>query len=235
MDSMLVSRSTVTRIFLQVLAETTIRPDDASDVTFNYSRRFAEASLLGRYFPFLMGVLGTTERVRKDVYFKLEEYGIDPLTIGMTLFAATFSVGTIVIKSIELMQRHKIDYDSLDSQEKLTFVLECLRLYPTVTSVHRIVERDEEVLIAGRRVPLTAGDEVAYPFVCAHRDAERFPDPEALRLDRPPSAYASVLSFSAGPHACPAKDMGLMVTVLMLDALSRRYDLETLEIFSPIF
>ena len=235
MAKMLVIRSAVTRIFLQVLAQTTISPDDAFDVTSNYARRFAEASLLGRYFPFLMGVLGTAEGARRDSYFKLQEYGIDPLTVGMTLFAAMFSVGTIVIKSIELMQRHKIDYDSLDAQEKLTFVLECLRLYPTVTSVHRIVERDEEVLIAGRRVPLTAGDEVAYPFVCAHRDAERFPDPEALRLDRPPSAYASVLSFSAGPHACPAKDMGLMVTVLMLDALSRHYDLETLEIFSPIF
>ncbi len=235
MAKMLVIRSTVTRIFLQVLAQTTISPDDAADVTFNYSRGFAEASLLGRYCPFLMGVLGTAERVRKDAYFKLQEYGIDPLTVGMTLFAAMFSVGTIVIKSIELMQRHQIDYDSLDSRAKLTFVLECLRLYPTVTTVHRIVERDEEVLIDGRRVPLTAGDEVAYPFVCAHRDSERFPNPEALRLDRPPSAYESVLSFSAGPHACPARDMGLMVTVLMLDTLSRHYDLDTLEIFSPIF
>lgn len=235
MAKMLVIRSTVTRIFLQVLAQTTITRKDATDVTFSYSRRFAEASLLGRYFPFLMGVLGTTERVRKDAYFKLQEYGIDPLTIGMTLFAAMFSVGTIVIKSIELMRRHEVDYTSLDARQKLTFVIECLRLYPTVTTVHRIVERDEEVLIAGRRVPLSGGDEIAYPFVCAHRDTELFPDPEALRLDRPPSAYASVLSFSAGPHACPGKDMGLMVTVMMLDALSRHYDLETLEIFSPIF
>ena len=151
----------------------------------------------------------------------------------MTLFAAMFSVGTITIKSIELMQEHRVDYDSLDPRQKLTFVLECLRLYPTVTTVHRIVERDEEVLVAKRRIALTGGDEVAYPFVCAHRDPEVFPDPEALKIDRSPTAYDSVLSFSAGPHSCPAKDMGMMVTVLMLDALSRRHDLENPQDLQP--
>jgi ABC-type arginine transport system ATPase subunit len=97
-------------------------------------------------------MLGTAERARRDAYFKLQAYGIDPLTVGMTLFAAMFSVGTITIKSIELMQEHEVDYDSLDLRQKLTFVLECLRLYPTVTTVHRIVERDEEVLVAGGRI-----------------------------------------------------------------------------------
>ena len=58
MAKMFVIRSTVTRIFLRVLAQTTISRKDAYDVTFAYSRRFAEASLLGRYLPFLMGVLG---------------------------------------------------------------------------------------------------------------------------------------------------------------------------------
>jgi cytochrome P450 len=115
-------------------------------------------------------------------------------------------------------------------------VIEAFRICPTVTTVHRIVEADEKLEIRGRARTLRAGDEVAYPFVCINRDPRVFTTPEEFRLDRSPSESAQVLSWSAGPHACPAKDLSIVSSVLMLDTLAAaRGDLRRLKIFNLEF
>ena len=228
-------RGAATRLFLQVLAGRAPPKADADAITFHYVRRFVEFSLFGRYLPFLLGVLGTREGVRRDAYIPLRRLGVDNMVIDMTLFAAMFSVGTIVIKCVEFAARHGIDYGSLGPAEREGFVVEAQRLSPTVTAVHRIVEEEETVTVRGRVLRLHPGDEVTYPFVCINRDPRRFTDPTRFRLDRPPEEVARVLSWSTGPHACPAKELSILATVVMLDSLAGRFDLRRLRIVNPEF
>ena len=229
-------RATLTRVFVRVLAQKNISKADADRITFNYVRRFTEFSLFGRYLPTMLGVLGTREGIRRDAFIPLRNLGVDDLAIDMTLFAAMFSVGTIVIKCVGYAAEHNIDYAALSPFQRFAFVMESFRVCPTVTTVHRIVEADETVEIRGHRVPLRAGDEVAYPFVCINRDPRVFSDPEKFRIDRSPDEAARVLSWSAGPHVCPAKDLSIVSTLLMLDTLAEiRGDLRAIRIFNLEF
>jgi hypothetical protein len=228
-------RGAVTRAFIRVMTGKTLPKAEVDAIAVEYAKCFTEFSLLGRYAPFLMGLVGTRERVRADVFLPLRRHGLDNMTIDMALFAAMFSVGTIVLKCCELLREHAIDYPALDRHRKMQFVIEAQRVYPTVTSVHRIVEEEEEVEVRGRKVTLHPGEEVAYPFVCANLDPSRFSEPERFRLDRPPEEVARVLSWSAGPHVCPARDLSIVATVVLLEALAAKHDLRTKRIFNPEF
>lgn len=228
-------RGAVTRLFLRILSDKMLPKSVTDDVTFQYTRRFAEFSLFGRHLPILIGLLGTREAIRSDAYIRLRRYGIDNVVIDMTLFAAMFSIGTIVLKCIEFTRLYHIDYMSLSDHHKMSFVIESQRLYPTVTTVHRIIEEDESISVFRRSLRLVPGDEVTYPFACINRDPHVFTTPDEFRLDRGREEMQQVLSWSAGPHMCPAKDLSILVTILMLDTLASRFDLRTLKIFSPEF
>ena len=228
-------RGAVTRIIFRVLAGFTLPKTQADGITYHYARRFVEFSMFGRYLPSMLALLGTREGIRRDAYIPLRKLGVDGLVVDMTLFAAMFSVGTIVMKCVEIAREKDIPYAKLGDRERMTFVIESLRLNPTVTTVHRIAEGEETILMRGRKLNLGLGDELAYPFVCINRDASTFTDPAAFRLDRPPAEVAAVLSWSAGPHACPAKDLSILSTVLMLDALAGRFDLSELKIYNLEF
>lgn len=236
MATMLSIRGTLTQLFVRVLAEKNMTKAQGDEVTWHYFRRFAEFSLFGRYLPVMLGVLGTREAMRRGAFIPLRKLGVDNLAIDMTLFAAMFSVGTIIIKAVEFVRAHDIDYTALSPFQRFAFVIEAFRVCPTVTTVHRIVEAEEDVEMRGRKRALRAGDEVAYPFVCINRDARVFSKPEEFRIDRSPAEAAQVLSWSAGPHVCPAKDLSIVSSVLMLDTLANaRGDLRKLRIFNLEF
>jgi hypothetical protein len=235
MATMLKIRSAATRIFIKVLSGIDLAPQQADAITFSYVRRFSELSLFGRYLPSMLGILGTRQGIRRDAYLPLRRLGVDNLAIDMTLFAAMFSVGTIVIKSAGLAKANRIDYPALSMRERMAFVVEAVRLCPTVTSVHRILEETEQVAVAGTMLTADPGDEFAYPFVCINRDASVFSVPEAFRLHRPLEEVASVLSWSSGQHVCPAKDLSVLVTMMMLNALSSRFDFQQLTIYNLEF
>ena len=229
-------RGTATRIFLKVLSGTLVSKEDADYSTKKYVTHFGELSIFGRYLPSVNGLLGSHKFIRKEAYFRLKEkYDIDMGIIDMTLFAAMFSVGTLLIRCVEDIQTWKIPYGELDYEKKRNFIFEVQRLWPTVTSVHRIVERDETVRIGNRELKLTPGDEVVYPFICSNRDESTFDEPKTMKLDRPAEEYERVLSWSKGPHACPGKEISIDVTLVMLDELARHHDLSRLKIFNPTF
>jgi hypothetical protein len=230
MSNMWVLRSACTRVFLKLLSGKTISVADAESATKIYIRRFVEFSLFGRYFPFIIDVLGSHKSIRRDAYFKLKAYGIDTMVIDITLFAAMFSIGTLLMRCVEDVRRFGIRYPELSPEHKRRFVFEVLRLYPTVTSVHRILEQPEFIRVGKRDILLTPGDEVVYPFICSNRDERAFASPERIDLDRPAEHYDRVLSWSKGPHSCPAKEMSILVTVAMLDAMAERYPLDQLKI-----
>ena len=235
MASSIAIRSTVIRIFFRLLSQTTITKPDADFVTWQYMRRFVELSLFTGYAPWMLGLLGTRKRIREDAYFKLRAYGIDLQTIDMTLFAALFSVGTLTLRCIEDLRRFGLAYERLTPAEKRNLIFESIRLYPTVTTVHRVVEREETVVVRGRTLRLTAGDEVAYPFICSNRDPSRFTNPTAMDLHRPAVEYEQVLSWSKGPHDCPGKALSIIVTIVLLDTLAERFRMSDLNIFNPAF
>ncbi|WP_394844782.1 cytochrome P450 [Pendulispora brunnea] len=232
MATMLGIRGAATRILLKLLTGKTIPKKDADDVTREFYNRFAEASLFGRYATFMTGLLGTHERMRRNVYQKLKDHGFDVMLIEMVMFAGMFSIGTIVMRCVEDIQRFKIRYEELTYEEKRNFVIEAQRLFPTVTSVHRILEKDEVVKIGRKQIKLQAGDQMVYPFACSNRDPNQFHQPEQLRLDRPQEEYDKVLSWSKGPHRCPAMALSITVVVSMLDTLAERHDLSQLKIFN---
>ena len=228
-------RSVVTRIFIKLLADVTLTPEEAESVTCQYLRRFAEFSFFGYYFPFMLGLLGSRHHMRTDVFNKLKAHGIDPMVTETTLFSAMLSIGTLTIRCVENVQRHGINYQTLNNRDKLNYLIESLRLYPTVATVHRILEQDETVMVCNKELKLTAGDEIAYPFICSHRDETVFKDPEKFDIHRPSEEYEKVLSWSKGQHKCPGRDLSILVTLLMLDKLGEKHDLTQLRIFEVIF
>lgn len=219
-DTLWSLRGTVARVLTNILAEVDLPKAEADAITAAYLRRFAELSAFSYYAPALLSLLGTHEAMRQDVFLPLKRHGVDPLVVDMIMFAGMFSVGTIIMKCVDYTRTYDIDYAALTPHERIAFVIESLRLFPTVSTVHRIVEAPEEVTVRGRTLTARPGYEIAYPFVCIHRDSGVFPDAEAFRLDRPPAQVASVLSWSRGPHACPVRDLSVVVTVLMLDTLA---------------
>ena len=130
MATMLSIRGTLTQLFIRVLAGKDMTKAEADAITWHYFRRFAEFSLFGRYLPFLLGVLGTREAIRRGAYIPLRKLGVDNLVIDMTLFAAMFSVGTIIMKAVEYLREHDIDYAALSPFQRFAFVVEAFPALP---------------------------------------------------------------------------------------------------------
>jgi cytochrome P450 len=213
-------RGAVTRVLSIVLADIDIPKAQADEITGHYIRRFAEYSAFAYFVPFVLGLLATDDKVREQVYMPLRRMGMNPLVIDMVLFAGMFSVGTITMKCVENLAEYDIDYSKLSEAERMAFVTESLRLWPTVSTVHRLVEEPEQVVVGRRTITIRPGQEIAYPLVCINRDPSVFKDPEAFRLDRPREEVDQILSWSRGMHGCPAKHISVAVTVLMLDTLA---------------
>ena len=228
-------RTIVTMMYLKLLAEVELPYKEAEEITGAYTRRFGEISLLGRYFPFLMGMFNTLEALREDVFIPLKQLGVDPVAIDMTLFAAMFSNGTWALNAMRLAREHDIDYKSLDAHQRLGFLMESQRWYPTVTSVHRVIETSELIKVAGKTLTLKPGQEVCYPFILINQDPMAFSEPKRFSFHRGHQEIARILSWSTGPHVCPAKDLSIQVAKVLLDELSRHKDFRRIRIFSPEF
>lgn len=218
-DTMWSLRGAVTRVLAIILADVDIPKGQADTITKVYIRRFAELSVFAYFAPFMSGLLGVEEGVRRDVFLPLKRLGMSALVVDMVLFAGMFSVGTITMKCVEFATKYDIDFGALSDEKKIRFVVESIRLWPTVSTVHRIVEEPELVEVGGRTIEVQPGQEIAYPLICTNRDPTVFENPESFRLDRPPGEVAQILSWSRGDHVCPAKDISILATVMMLEAL----------------
>ncbi len=203
--------------------------EQSESITAAYIQRFGELSLFKRYLPFISGVLGSEKFIKKDAFYALRHLGVRNTVIDLTLFAAMFSIGTLFIRCVGDIRRHEVEYSSLTPHQKRRFIIEAVRLFPTVTTTHRIVEAEESYPLGDTSVTLTAGDEVVYPIVCANTDDRAFSCPHAMDLERPEEEVDKVLSWSKGPHACPARDLSIQVTMVMLDALAEHTDLASID------
>ncbi|MDI3404476.1 cytochrome P450 [Streptomyces cavernicola] len=76
----------------------------------------------------------------------------------------------------------------------------------------------EDVTIAGQLI--RAGEAVYVSYLAANRDADVFPEPDELRLDRSPNPH---VSFGYGPHYCPGAVLARLESELLMDALLDRF------------
>ncbi len=222
-------RSVSTRMVIYMLQNMDVGKAISEKVTAAYLKHFIQLSLFKNYLPIATGLMGTEKKIKKDAFYPLIKMGVLPSVVDATLFAAMFSIGTLFAKCVDYLREHGIEYNSLNLEEKMKFVTEVVRLYPTVTTTHRILEAPETVTVAGKTLNLTEGDEIVYPFVCANKDKAAFECPHKIKLDRSEQDYDKVLSWSKGAHACPAKKFSVLVTVVMLDALNSKTPLSTVD------
>jgi cytochrome P450 len=76
----------------------------------------------------------------------------------------------------------------------------------------------DEVTVGGQTIP--EGEILALSLSSAHRDDDRFPDGNALDLDRKPNG---VLGFGHGPHFCIGQPLAKIQTEIALTKLFTRY------------
>ncbi|TMU96652.1 cytochrome P450 [Streptomyces sp. DASNCL29] len=76
---------------------------------------------------------------------------------------------------------------------------------------------DQDGDLHGTRIP--AGDSVIISLCAANRDPRRFPDPDALDLDRSPNPH---LAFGHGIHFCPGAALARAELRIALDTLLAR-------------
>ena len=70
----------------------------------------------------------------------------------------------------------------------------------------------------GRPVRVRPGDKVFVSFVDANREAQFFPDPDRVRIDRPMENY---IHYGVGPHACLGGEASRVALTAMLKVVGR--------------
>ncbi|KAL9103552.1 MAG: hypothetical protein Q9163_001430 [Psora crenata] len=99
----------------------------------------------------------------------------------------------------------------------LHYAMEGIRLNGTFGS-YRLCTTDLTVDDGGRPVRVRAGDKVFCSFVGANREAEFFPEPDRVKLDRPLERY---IHYGLGPHACLGGEASRTALTAMLRTVGK--------------
>ncbi|KAF7594156.1 hypothetical protein BBP40_010005 [Aspergillus hancockii] len=109
--------------------------------------------------------------------------------------------------------------DEPDAFEKLRkYALEGFRLSTPAFGVLRYAASDAVIDDRLRTVPIHKGDTVLADFVTAGRDPTKFPDPQAIKLDRPDELY---IHHGWGPHSCLGREIVTIAAASMLRVFAR--------------
>lgn len=108
--------------------------------------------------------------------------------------------------------------DSVEADDKLLhYAMEGIRLNGTFGS-YRESTVETTIDDGGRPVQVKPGDKVFVSFVDANREAEFFPDPNQVRIDRPLENY---IHYGAGPHTCLGGEASRVALTAMLKVVGR--------------
>ncbi len=127
-------------------------------------------------------------------------------TVGVTMFGAgVISVmGFLTMACVSLIQHPELKRRLAVEPDLITTALdELLRINLSIADGLPRIAREDIVL---GEVRIRAGELVLVLVEAANHDPEVFPDPLAVRLDRPNAS--SHLSFGGGGHYCPATALG---------------------------
>ena len=92
------------------------------------------------------------------------------------------------------------------------------RLSTPAFGVLRYAANDTIISDGLRNVPIKEGDTILADFVSAGRDPIKFPDPEAVKLDRPDDLY---IHHGWGPHSCLGREIVTVAAAAMLSVFAR--------------
>ncbi|KAL6715679.1 hypothetical protein ACLMJK_006640 [Lecanora helva] len=99
----------------------------------------------------------------------------------------------------------------------LHYAMEGIRLNGTFGS-YRKSKVHTTINDGGRSVEVKPGDKVFTSFVQANREAEFFPEPDTVKLDRPLGNY---IHYGMGPHACLGAEASRTALTAMLRVVGR--------------
>lgn len=97
------------------------------------------------------------------------------------------------------------------------YAMEGIRLNGTFGSYRQSTATDT-IDDGGRLVHVKPGDKVFCSFVSANRDPDQFPDPNAVRIDRPLESY---MHYGLGDHTCLGRDASRVALTAMLKVVGR--------------
>ncbi|KMU89621.1 linoleate diol synthase (Linoleate (8R)-dioxygenase) [Coccidioides immitis H538.4] len=118
-------------------------------------------------------------------------------------------------KTIEKLSRS----DAPEDFEKLKrYALEGLRLATPAYGVLRVAATNGTIQDGSRTVSYKPGDVIFTNFMTAGADPSKFPDPEAIKLDRPEEDY---IHHGWGPHACLGRPFVTTAAASMLRVFGR--------------
>lgn len=169
----------------------------------------------------------------------IDQLGVFFLAGHETTASALIWVFYVLATQPALLARARAEVDSVVGEGDLTFehtkklpliraiFREALRLYPPITFLPRVAERD--AVIGGRRIRRGALIMIAPWTVHRHRDL--WDDPHGFDPDRfmpgreehiRPGSY---IPFGSGPHICVGAGFAAVESVLIIARLIRRFDL----------
>ena len=99
----------------------------------------------------------------------------------------------------------------------LHYAMEGIRLNGTFGS-YRESTVSKTIDDGGRPVKVKPGDRVFCSFVDANREAEFFPEPNTVRIDRPLDGY---IHYGMGPHSCLGREASRTALTAMLRVVGR--------------
>lgn len=108
--------------------------------------------------------------------------------------------------------------DTAEADDKiLHYAMEGIRLNGNFGSYHESTV-ETTVNDGGRAVKVRPGDRVFVGSIHANREAEIFPDPDQVRIDRPMNSY---IHNGLGPHACLGDEASQVALTAMLKVVGR--------------
>lgn len=141
----------------------------------------------------------------------------EALQVIISIFlGAVDTTGSTLNAGFHWLAGHPEARDLLRSEpERLPMAVEeFLRVAGTLAYTARTVTQDTEL----DGCPFKAGDHVALLYSSASRDADEFPNPDEVILDRRPNRH---LAFGAGPHKCAGAPFArMMLRIAIQEALN---------------
>jgi len=125
----------------------------------------------------------------------------------------------LIANGIVAFARHPEQWDRLRADpDRLvaSAVEECLRYDPPVKSIERVATSDVQL----RDKIIRAGDRVRWFISSANRDPERYDDPDAFDITRPPVPN---LAFGHGIHLCLGASLARLEGQEVFTALAARF------------
>lgn len=99
----------------------------------------------------------------------------------------------------------------------LHYAMEGIRLNGTFGS-YRLCTVEKTIDDNGRPVNVKPGDKIFTSFVGAGKEAEFFPEPNTVRIDRPMENY---IHYGLGPHSCLGGEASRTALTAMLRVVGR--------------